>query len=394
MKISLNRKPPEKPKTERKLDSWLMAYAEYTEENEAPEVFHLGVALTTLAGAVRRNVMVVHPFYTVHTNMYVVLVGPPGRTRKSTALRIGQNLLRQVPMAKFTTSATSPEALIKQLAALHAQPHQSLTAFSLEFSSFLGRDPHGMVDFLTDIWDCNPDWEKQTIARDLEKIPKPWFSLAAGTTRQWMGENLSSTAVEGGFVSRSLFLYANEPKCLNALPEMTPRMKELKGLLINDLIHISHLEGEFKFAPAAEAWYKMWYENPKRFPPHMDPRTEGYYSRKHTHLVKIAMLISLSRKDELVLELDDLQEALTLLEGLEPGMDKAFVTVGKNIYNTDIERIAGQIASTAQSGISIKELLRSNIHAMDKKLLIEILDNLVAMGLVLKKQDRYYSAIT
>jgi hypothetical protein len=93
--------------------------------------------------------------------------------------------------------------------------------------------------------------------------------------------------------------------------------------------------------------------------------------------------LSLSYKDELVLTLDDIVRAKTLLDRTEPGMHKALGSAGKNPLAAETLRLAAQIANRQR--ISYRELLISNYHDLGKKNLDEALDHLRAMGRI--KQD-------
>jgi hypothetical protein len=363
----------------RQLGNWLAGYAEYTAANEAPESFHLWVGLGTIAGAAQRKVQLINPYFDVHSNLYVVLVAPPGTARKTTALKIGQRLLKKVPGIHFTTKAGSAAALVTQFANLPSKEHQSLTAYALEFGTFMGNGNNDMVDFVTDIYDGNPDWDKQTILRGMEKIPRPWFNMLGGTTPRWLGDHLPPTAVEGGFVARTIWVYNDRRKLSSPFPKETSRMRELREKLINDLTHISTLSGEFEFEPAAEKFYEDWYLDEKRFPEMPDERTGGYYERKHIHVLKLAMLLSLAEKDELTIAEKDLRAALALLEATEPGMIRAFSAVGKNTYSTDLDRIKAQIQSSPK-GISRAAIFNKNIHALNRMQIEEVLSVLMQMG--------------
>lgn len=374
----------------RKLSNWLMSYGEYTGENEAPESFHLWVGLGTIAGATRRQISLRTAFFDVLTNLYVILVAPPGTARKTTALKIGQGILKEVPGIHFTTQATSGAALVKQFASLPEREHQSLTAYSYELGSMFQAGSVEMVDLVTDLYDGNPDWSKQTIARGPELIPRPWFNLMAATTPQWLGDHLSPTAVEGGFVSRSLFVFADQRRLSNPFPEITEANKALKKDLINDLTHISTISGEFSFSTEARAFYEEWYLDPKRFPRTVDERVTGYYERKHIHVLKVAMAVSLAEKDELVLERRDLELAIALLDSIEPGMKRSFASVGRNIYATDLERIRAQINSKGGTGMAYGEIIRYNYHALNKLQIDEILQQLTLMGSVTHNKGTYY----
>lgn len=374
----------------RKLKNWLMEYGNYTAENEAPAQFHLWCGLGTIAGAVQRKVRMVSQYFEVLSNMYVILVAPPGTARKTTALKLGQGILKEVPGVHFTTKASSPAALIKQFAELPTKEHQSLTAYSYELGSFFSTNPAEMVDITTDLYDGNPDWDKQTVGRGLEKIPRPWFNLLAATTPQWLGDYLSPTAVEGGFVSRSIFVYAEQRKLSNPFPQPSEEHKRLKQLLVNDLTHISTLEGDMQFTEAAKEWYAHWYQDAGRFPTLTDNRTSGYYERKHIHMLKVAMALSIAESDSLLVDVRDLELAKKLLGDVEPGMKKSFSSVGRNIFATDIERILHQITATGK--ISYAQLIRANYHALEKKRIDEILQQLMDMNAV-KCVNRVYSTM-
>lgn len=366
----------------RKLGNWLKAYGEYTAENEAPEHFHLWVALGMIAGASRRNVYLQMQHYDVLSNLFVILVAPAGTARKTTALKIGRNLLKDVPGVHFTTKSSSPAALIKQFSELPEKDQQSITCISYELGTFFSTNTADMVDLATDLYDGNPDWDKQTISRGMEKITRPWFNFLSGTTPQWLGDYLTATAVEGGFVSRSLFIYADKRKLSNPRPAPNPRLTELRRLLVNDLTHISTINGEFSLDEEAGEFYDAWYLDPKRFPQFPDARVSGYYERKHIHVLKVAMCLSMAERDERVITKTDVETALSLLESIEPGYHKSFSAVGKNLHATDMERILAQIAAAGKDGLGHGAVIAKNYHALDGREMGDIIAQLLGAGYI------------
>jgi len=377
----------------RKLDNWLHAYAEYTEGTESPPLFHLWVALGTIVAAAQRKLYMDAGYYQVYPNMFVILVSPAGRSRKSTALRIGKRILRGIEEygqeIHFSTQASSVAALVSQFARIQNKDHQSLSAYISELGSMLGSKSIEMTDFLTDIYDCNPDWDKQTVGRGLEKIEKPWFNLLAGTTPQWMGENLSKTAVEGGFVSRSIFVY-EDTRLRVAFPEITDDQRAIERALVHDLAHIAELKGQFDFSPSGREFYREWYEDQDHTMDVKDYRIAGYFERKQAHVLKVAMAVSLASSDKLELTPADIGTALAMLEDLEPGMYKAFSSVGKNIYSADQERIKIQIEGARADGVPYKRILAANIHAIDKEQIDKILMTLIEMGEIRRGAGKFF----
>jgi hypothetical protein len=63
------------------------------------------------------------------------------------------------------------------------------------------------------------------------------------------------------------------------------------------------------------------------------------------------------------------------------------VSVGKNVYSTDIDRIREQIVGTG--GMSYKEILGANIHAVPKDKLDEILNSIVDAGWARRDGTRF-----
>lgn len=371
----------EKP-GDRKLGNWLEAYREYTAGTESPPNFHLWVALGTIAAAMQRKISMDAGYFDVHSNMYIILTSPPGRSRKSTALRIGKKLLSGLKdygqEIHFSTQASSVAALVQQLTAIPNKEHQSLTAFSSELGSLLGSKSVEMTDFLVDIYDCDPGWDKQTVSRNLEKIEFPWMNLLAATTPQWLGDNLSKTAVEGGFVSRSIFIY-EDTRLLVAFPELTPAQRELHKWLVHDLAIISKIRGRMTFSPEAKIYYKEWYEDPSRLTTgYQDYRISGYYERKHIHVLKVAMALSMAAGNSLVLERSSVEAAILLLNSIEPGMRRAFSAVGGNQHATVIERLRDQIIQLQK--VPYKKLLASYIADVDQQHFDALLESLVTMG--------------
>ena len=371
----------------RKLPDWLKGYREYTAQSDSPQVFHMWCSLGTIAGAAQRKILMRTAYFDIHTNMYVVLASPPGRGKKTSALRTAKSILREVePKVNFVSESGSFEGLVGAFTRISNPTHQSMTLYSMELGSIMATNAAGMVDFLTDIYDGNPDWERQTVKHDLQKIKYPWLNIMTGTTPKWLSEKLGLIALEGGLIARTILAYSDELILQNPFPKETPEMQAIKKALIHDLSIIAHLEGQFDFAGGEEGeayqWYDKWYRDKSRYPAFPDTRTSGYYDRKHIHLLKVAMLLSLSYKDELVLELEDLTRALKFLDSSEAGMRLALNAVGRNERSTETNQILAQLRS--KRSISYRDLLVENYHNLKfgKASLDEAILELKTMGKV------------
>ena len=71
---------------------WISAYLKYTEETESPVSYHTWTAVSMIAGALQRKCYMQWGLETIYPNMYIVLVGSAGRSRKSLAINIGEEI--------------------------------------------------------------------------------------------------------------------------------------------------------------------------------------------------------------------------------------------------------------------------------------------------------------
>jgi hypothetical protein len=98
------------------------------------------------------------------------------------------------------------------------------------------------------------------------------------------------------------------------------------------------LEGQFDITDEVEDYANEWTKLHNNMRP-PSPKLGGYFKRKPMHALKLAMLLTLTETDELVIEKENFDWALNLLSGLEPAMMKAFAGVGKNENALDLENV-------------------------------------------------------
>lgn len=359
--------------------SWLEAYLAYTAESESPEEYHLWVGISAIAGALRRRVFFDMGYFLLYPNMYIVLVGPAGRCKKSTAMRIGRGLLSEVPGLEFTTDSVTRERLIQDLSQAFKDGQSAMTAYSSEFASLLTSSGMDMVIFLTDIFDSPTEWSHKTKAGGTNKIKSPFLNLMAATTPDWISKAMPLDTVGIGLTSRIVFVHADTPRIKPAFPTLTEAQKTLNKMLANDLTAISEISGEYKLDAEAKKMYEDWYiarvEDPNTSG---DPRLSGYFERKPMHLLKLAMIVAASSRDETLIHPPDLINALALFEKVEVRMPKVFAGVGKNPINADKEEVYNALAFTG--GMTMGQLLEKFSYALRKDELAEVLDTLTIIG--------------
>lgn len=326
----------------RNYDNWLKAFVDYASIGEAPLSMYFWVGVSTIAGALRRCVWIDMAHFEWVPNFYVILVAPPGVVSKSTTASIGMQLLREVPGINFGPDVASWQALAQLLAESAEDfvmpdgsfmPQSAITIESSEFGTFLNPHDREMIDILVHLWDGKRGvMRKMTKTQGNDEIVNPWVNIIACTTPAWIEGNFPEYLIGGGFTSRCVFVYAEKKRQYVAYTykAVPTGFAEMRVKLIEDLRQISLLRGAYSISKDAEAWGEAWYKNHyENRPQHLNnERFGGYIARKQTHIHKLAMVLAAAKRDQLLITLEDLQEANAIVTGLEADMPKVFERIG------------------------------------------------------------------
>ena len=334
----------------RNFKDWIPAYLEYASVTEAPRRMHFWSAVGTIAGCLRRRVWIDMKRFCWYPSFYIIYVGPPGIVAKSTTIDIATDLLRQVPGIKFGPNAITWQALVTAFAAASESfeyqaewhPMSPLTLVASELGSLLNLQDKDMINLLIELWDGKKTYEKITKMSGNDTIEAPWINLQAGTTPHWIADNMPQAMIGGGLSSRCIFVYGDmKERYVAYVDEQVGKGDNiLRTKLIADLEQIAMLCGSFTISEDARVWGRAWYERFwKDAMSRMDDQMlEGYAARKQTHMHKVAMVLSASKSDSLVITAEDLQLANTMLEDLEKDMHRVFSRIGRTEDSMQAER--------------------------------------------------------
>jgi len=364
--------------------NWLTGYGEYTKHSESPDLFHFWTGVFTIAGALRRQVWIDQRYFQWTPNFYIVLVGPAGIAAKSTSLRLGTSLLRQVEGIKFGPKSMTWQALTHALEEAYdlvpmgdaitddLVPMSCITCSINELGTFLRPEDKVMMDVLVDLWDGQQEvWDRRTVYKEGQvTIENPWINVMGCTTPTWLRDNIPEAMIGGGLVSRIVFIYGDEKRHLVPYPSELQGLEEFVEIgkrLVDDLSTISQLKGEYHLTPTAKKWGVRWYAaHWEKKPEHMvSERYGGYIARKQTHIHKLAMVLAAAQRDELKITEGDLIVADNMMTGLEPAMQEVFQSIGVG----DISRLVMEILAyvRAYRQIPKKTLWRAMLHIMGPK---------------------------
>jgi hypothetical protein len=254
-----------------------------------------------------------------------------------------------------------------------------MTAYSSEFASLLTSSGMDMVVFLTDIFDSPSEWAHKTKSGGTNKIKFPFLNLEGATTPDWISKAMPLDTVGIGLTSRIVFVHQDTPRIKPPFPKLSDAQKALEPLLVQDLITIANLTGEYTLDKDALKLYEEWYVDRVQQPnPTGDPRLSGYFERKPMHLLKLAIVVAASYRDELIITESDLKQALGLFDHIEVRMTKVFASVGRNPLNADKEEILEALKDTG--GMTMGQLLDRYGYNLRKEEMAEAIDTLVVIG--------------
>lgn len=354
---------------------------EWTHHSESPDKFHFWTGVSTLAGALRRQVWIDMRYFKWTPNFYIILVAPPGVVAKSTSISLGHRLLRKVEGVKFGPSSATWQALLEAFSeaveivnmgpGMPQLKMSALTIYVSELGTLLRPDEQDYMSFLVDIWDGKDiPIERRTVKDGLTLVENAWINMIAATTPSWLQANMPATLAEGGLASRILFVYAEAKRKLVPYPDEITSDADHQGLeaaLVADLKTISKIRGQYMLTADARKWGREWYTAlNEKIPLHLTHnRYGGYRARKQTQLHKLAIILAASKRDELTIEVADLEEADNVLLMMEADMTRVFESIGLSDSGVHLNMIMSILKTHKR--IENANLWKSVLHHMSQR---------------------------
>lgn len=372
----------------RRLNNWIEAYLAYTENSEPPKLYHEWTAMSVVASVLERKCLLQWGELTFYPNMYIVLVGPPGKCRKGTAMKVGEKMIREMGV-NMAAEAITREALIRELRECgefdidpesgDASNHASLTIFSKELTVFLGYNNTTLMSDITDWYDCSDEWTYRTKNMGTDEIVGVWVNLIGATTPDLIRSALPQDTIGSGLSSRIVFVYEEEKEKVVATPFLSEEDQELREDLISDLSKIYTMRGEFRVTEKFIEKWIAWYNYQEDNPPFADDNFAGYMSRRPTHIMKMCIIISAATREDMIITGDTFDSALSLLKRTEKKMARTFSGYGRSDTSELVSKVMRIIA--LEGTIKMKELLKrvhTDIGTMDD--LMNVISILVNIG--------------
>lgn len=343
---------------------FLNTYLEMVEDTESPRLYHVWGAMSALAMAMGRRCWLPFGPGNTYPNQFVLFVGNPG-TRKSTAAKIAQRLVRSATGVRFAPrdtagqrqgliaamsnsgpdkeflgaveltardnsisaltlsdiaeSTNDPEDETAQFIAQADKHH--IAVISTEFSGFIGQNNLSMLDFLASMWDGD-DYDYRTKTGE-SVLKNPLVNILGCTTPTQIANSMPAAAGGQGFLSRLILVYGRRKYKSIARPPTPP--VELVDRVKEHLNHVYYeFNGAFDETPEGRAYSESLYNTPLEI---TDPRFGYYNERRYDHLIKLAMCLAAARRDRVICK-EDYEQAHRILRATERGMPDALGEFG------------------------------------------------------------------
>lgn len=373
-----------KPQYERKCENWLKEFQRWVvPTSEAPLSYIFWTGIFALASAVRRRIKVSKKYlggWEVSPNVFVLLVGPPGLRKTTTADKADHDLLDLIPEITKAPDIITREALLNQLV---MSPDASMSINAGEFGEFIEKSKEGMFSFMTNAFDGRRKISALTLKRGPELVEKPCVNMLGGTTPKWIAENMPESVIGGGFASRVIFVYETKPRrrqmYYTGLDQEA--LAVIRANLLADLKHIATLEGEFELDEDAEMFMENWYKSTAEEGRNASYKLQGFYERRPAYVHKLAMLLHVAYSDDLILYKHDFEMAISVMKGIERNLTKVFEAVGtKNRYLSEVEQIYAYVQANGE--VKRSDLLQEFRTLAEPMMLKQLIEGLVDAGLL------------
>lgn len=354
--------------------SWIDELVNQHSELESPRLFWFWSGLCAISAVVKDNVWLDRVgAYKLYPNIYVIFHADSG-LKKGPPISLAKDLVRMVNNTRIISGRSSIQGILKRLGTAYTVPGGNVIAKSVgficssELSSSLVEDKAALT-ILTDLYDRHyniGEWES-LLKMESFHLKDPTISLLGGINEAHAEIFFQKKDIQGGFLARTFIVYEKEEQTINPLikpMQHVPNKEELG----KHLKEVAKLSGQFKplwdlakndFTPAGRM-YDEWYRTFRKEVKDSELKDDtGTLNRFGDSVLKVAMLLSLSRSTSLEIIPDDIERAVHYCEKLIGNVREA--TIGRK----------GMSGSAQLKAAVIMELFNRPNHQVTRTVLMK-----------------------
>ena len=326
--------------------TWLEKLLVQHNELESPTNFWLWGGLAAMSAVIKDNVWIDRQIYNLYPNIYVMFHAESG-LKKGPPISMAKQLVRGVGGTRIISGRSSIQGILKELGTAQTQPGGKVisksTAFicSSELTSSIVEDKVA-TDILTDLYDRQynlGEW-RSLLKMESFNLKDPTITMLTATNDAHSSDFFGKKDIHGGYFARTFVISENKRNRANSLlvpltnppkyPDFIEYLKELAKLTgpfkplatkeETEECRYSHVEketGDTNYFTEAGLIYQRWYDNFIE-QMHNDGVKDdtGTLNRFGDSVLKVAMLLALSRSPELYIDEESMQLAINYCEKL------------------------------------------------------------------------------
>ena len=353
---------------------------------EASESYHLGVGLTIMASLIGRHVYVDFGSQ-VYPNLYTLLVGISGKSRKDTAIKRGTRMLT-TPVSSGTTQLRSNVKIVTDVASAEGligslSEHSNVLLYLTEFSRLIAqarrKGTTTILPVLMEAFDTPPVISNLSKGSPLT-AEYPYLTILSATQPRILEGLMSEEEVYSGFINRWLII-PGKSEAPMAWPASVDR--QAAALLFEQMhsaVYQAYTAGfELTLAKDARLFWEDWYVGDWHRKQTADE--EAMRGRYATLIVKIAMNYAVQNGDQMITQ-QHLEQGIAVVEWMWGHVARMVPGWG----STTLGRLEGRVIRvlTERGTVSKRTLVSncSNPRHWTTRDINDVIDALVRAGTI------------
>ncbi len=213
-----------------------------------------------------------------------------------------------------------------------AYHHSSLVFILDELTSIFKKNAEQLSDFLLEAYNGGRKYVRKLKHSDTDFCTNMCISLLGNTTLGKFQSLQNQDILSDGFMARTIIVYGIEKRFhLYSIPPLSDEQKAAKSRLQSYIRELTKLYGPVVLNDEAKEYIHHHFElHPNLVHTNKHPMLDEYYGRKNLHHQKILFAVHFARCTDMIITLQDAQEATAHLAKLEKDMHIPFVGMGRN----------------------------------------------------------------
>lgn len=394
--------------------NWIEEVVHSRSELESPLSFWWWGALATISATVKDNVWLHKQIYNLYPNIYVMFHADSG-LKKGPPVAMAARFVSTVNNTRVIAGRSSIQGILKEMSVSKSEKggkivgDASVFICSSELSASIVEDKVA-TSILTDLYDRQwrvGEW-KSLLKMESFKLNNPTVTMLTATNEAHSDDFFARKDIQGGYFARTFIIYEHTENRTNSLllPLKFPPNDDKAIRYLKDLVRlrgaflplgktdeedgynekwVDPLTGEQGYLTKAGLIYQTWYHDFKlSMKQQLNKDETGTMNRFGDSVLKVAMLLSLAEKPELIISETAMEEAIRKCEKLLGNIRQTTLGARGMAVNSPLKaKVIMELLGHDGYRISQKMLLKKIwMHYTDLKEVTELMASFEAAGMI------------